>query len=147
MARKCRCWRSGRWSSLPMPLREDILNPIPGDNPSGKGLRSTPIYDKIREARREDDEYNQGAWQTERKVADWNQVISLAQDAIATQCKDLQLAVWLTEALLRKQSVRGLRDGFILCSGLLNNFWDTLFPEIEDGELEDRAGPLDWLGS
>ena len=52
MARKCRCWKSGRWSSLPMPLREDILKPIPGENPSAQNLRSTPVYDKIKEARR-----------------------------------------------------------------------------------------------
>src|ERR1044071_9798054 len=113
MVRKCRCWRSGRWSSLPMPLREDILKPIPGDNPSGQNLRSTPLYDKIREARREDDELPQGAWQTERKLADWPTVIKLSQEAIALQSKDLQLAVWLTEALLKKQSVRGLCDGIV----------------------------------
>ena len=59
-----------------MPLREDILNPIAGDNPSGRNLRSTPIYDKIREARREDEELPQGAWQIERKLADWPLVIS-----------------------------------------------------------------------
>ena len=35
-------------------LREDILNPIPGDNPSGQSVRLTPVYDRIREARRED---------------------------------------------------------------------------------------------
>jgi len=109
-----------------MPLREDILNPIAGENPSGRNLRSTPIYDKIREARREDEELPQGAWQIERKLADWALVISLCQEAIALQSKDLQLAAWLTEALLKKQSVRGLRDGIVLCSGLLVQFWDTL---------------------
>ena len=44
-------------------LREDILNPIPGDNLSGQNVRLTPVYDKIREARREDDALAQGAWQ------------------------------------------------------------------------------------
>jgi hypothetical protein len=34
-----------------MPLREDILKPIPGDNPSGVNLRSAPVYDKIKERR------------------------------------------------------------------------------------------------
>ena len=29
----------------------------------------------------------------------------------------------------------------------MEQFWDSLFPEIEDGDLELRAGPLDWLGS
>src|SRR5437763_1635710 len=118
MVRKCRCWRSGRWSSLPMPLREDILTPIPGENPSGLSLRSGPIYDKIKEARREDDELNQGAWQRERKVADWPTVIKLCQDTIATQSKDLQLSAWLTEALIKKQGMRGLREGLELCRGL-----------------------------
>ena len=38
-----------------MPFREDILNPIPGENPGGADLRYDPVYDKIKEARREDD--------------------------------------------------------------------------------------------
>jgi len=85
-----------------MPLREDILNPIPGDNPSGQNLRYAPVYDKIKEARREDDELNQGAWQAERKVADWVQVSKLCQDAIATQSKDLQLAAPCSRIRIQK---------------------------------------------
>lgn len=130
-----------------MPLREDILNPIPGDNPSGQSLRSAPIYDSIKEARREDDNLAQGAWQTERKLADWVAVIRLTQETIAEKSKDLQLAAWLTEALLRKQGMHGLRDGLDLCTGLLEKFWDTMYPEIEDGDLELRAGPLGLFGA
>jgi type VI secretion system protein ImpA len=33
-----------------------------------------------------------------------------------------------------------------LLKGLVGNFWDTLYPEIEDGDLEMRAAPLDWVG-
>ena len=130
-----------------MPLREDILNPIAGDNPSGQSLRYAPVYDQIKEARREDDELAQGAWQFERKVADWVQVSKLCQDAIATQSKDLQLAVWLSEALLKREGIRGFSEGLRLCHGLLDKFWDTLYPELEDGDAEQRAAPLDWLGS
>ena len=86
-----------------MPLREDILAPIAGDNPSGIDLRYDTkllIFDKIREARRKDDELAQGDWQTERKTANYPLVIKLAQDTLATVSKDLQLAAWLTEALL-----------------------------------------------
>ncbi|MGD0360686.1 MAG: type VI secretion system protein TssA [Bryobacteraceae bacterium] len=130
-----------------MPLREDILNPIPGDNPSGKDLRYAPIYDKIKEARREDDDLNQGAWQHERKVADHNAVIKLTQEAIATQSKDLQLAAWLTESLTKTRGFVGLYDGLILCHGLVEQFWDTVYPEKEEDDLELRAMPLDWIGS
>ena len=76
-----------------MPLREDILTPIAGDNPSGIDLRYDTkllIFDKIREARRKDDELAQGDWQTERKTANYPLVIKLAQDTLATVSKDLQ---------------------------------------------------------
>src|SRR5262245_54739770 len=98
-----------------MPLREDILNPIPCDNPSGQSLRLSAVYDKIREARREDDLLAQGAWQRERKVADHALAVRLAQDALTTQSKDLQIAAWLCDSLLKKDGIPGLRDGFTLC--------------------------------
>jgi len=89
-----------------MPLREDLLNPIPGDNPSGVYLYYAPIYDKIKEARRqEDDTGPSGVWARERKTADWNQVIKLAGEALATQSKDLQLACWLAEAYFKKKAL------------------------------------------
>jgi type VI secretion system protein ImpA len=129
-----------------MPLRNDLLNPLAGENPSGQNLRYAPIYDKIKEARREDDDAAQGDWKIERKVADWPFVVKNAGETIATKTKDLQLAAWLTEALLKTQGIGGLRDGLDLLKGLIEGFWDTLYPEIEDGDLEMRSAPLDWVG-
>ena len=130
-----------------MPLRDDLLNPIPGDNPSGVNLRYDPVYDKIKEARREDDDASQGEWTHERKTADWKQVVKLAGEALAGKSKDLQLAAWLNEAMLRTEGFAGLLSGLKLCQSLIENFWDTLYPELEDGDAEFRAAPLDWIGS
>lgn len=130
-----------------MPLRDDLLAPIPGTKPSGENLRYAPVFDKIKEARREDDDAPQGEWQRERKVADFNQVIKLAGEALATKSKDLQLAAWLTEAALKKEGFSGLREGLELLRGLVADFWETLYPEIEDGDLELRAAPLEWVGA
>ena len=133
-----------------MPLREDLLTPIPGENPSGIDVRYDTkllLYDKIKEARRQDDALAQGDWKTERKVADFPLVVKLTQEALATQSKDLQLAAWLAEAMLHTESFGGLRQGLTLCNGLLTNFWDTIYPPIEDGDMELRAAPLDWLGT
>ncbi len=130
-----------------MPLRVDILSPIPGDNPSGVSLRYAPICDQIKEARREDDDAPQGEWQMEVKKADWVLVVKLASEALATKSKDLQIAAWLTEAMLRREGYAGLQAGLALLRGLVENFWDTLYPELEDGEAELRAAPLDWVGS
>src|ERR1017187_9564821 len=136
----------GKRTPIKMPLRNDLLNPIAGENPSGQNLRYAPVYDKIEEARREDDDAAQGDWKIERKVADWGFVVKTAGETLATKSKDVQLAAWLTEALLKTQGIGGLRDGLDLLKGLIDGFWDTLYPEIEDGDAEMRAAPLDWVG-
>ncbi len=133
-----------------MPIREDILAPIAGENPSGVDLRYDTkllIFDKIKEARRQDDELAQGDWQSERKTANWPVALKLAQDTLATTSKDLQLAAYLTEALLQTERFAGLRQGLDLTYRLLTEFWDTVYPQIEDGDRELRARPLAWIGS
>jgi type VI secretion system protein ImpA len=130
-----------------MSLRDDILNPISGERPSGENLRFQPIYDRVREARRQDDSLAQGAWQRERKTADHALAVQLIQQTIATESKDLQLAAWLCDSLLKKDGIGGLREGLDLCEGLLQRYWDTLFPQIQDGEFDDRLAPLEWLAA
>ena len=105
-----------------MPFPEDLLNPIDGPNPSGVNLRYEPIYDKIKEARREEDQPPPGMTERDRKVADNSLVIKLTKDALTNKTKDLQLVAWLTEALLKQQGFAGLKDGLFLCHGLLENF-------------------------
>jgi type VI secretion system protein ImpA len=126
---------------------EELLEPVPGENPSGQDLRYDPIYENIREARRQDDDLAQGAWQHERKTANYPLVIKIATEALKTKSKDLQIAAWLADAKLRTEGFVGLRTGLFLCRGLLEGFWETLYPQIEDGDLELRATPLEWIGS
>ena len=129
-----------------MPLRNDLLNPISADKPAGENLRYAPVYDKIKEARREDDDAPQGEWKRERKVADWPLTIKLITDSLATKSKDLQMTAWLAEAMLVKEGVAGLREVLELIRGYLENFWEGLYPELEDGDTEYRAAPLQWVG-
>src|SRR5580698_6155614 len=152
-ARKCPSWNCGSWKSpslksppKAMPLRNDLLKPISEDQPSGENLRYAPVYDKIKEARREDDDAPQGLWQRERKVADWPITIKLIGETLATKTKDLQLVAWLTEAMLKREGVAGLRDSLDLTRAMLEIFWDTIHPELEDGDSELRVGPLQWVG-
>src|SRR5579883_1770398 len=130
-----------------MPLNlEELLTPIPGENPSGADLRYEPVYDEIKEARRQEDEAPQGQWERARKTADWPLVLRLCSNVLAKQSKDLQIAAWLLEALLKLEGYAGLRAGLDLICGLLDKFWDTLYPAIEDGDVELRAAPLSWIG-
>src|SRR5580658_2306688 len=130
-----------------MPLPDDLLNPIEGPNPGGVNLRYNPVYDKIKEARREEDQPPPGMTERDRKVADNAQVIKLTTDALTTKTKDLQLAAWLTEAWLKQKGFGGLKDGLSVCHGLVEKFWDSVYPEIEDGEVESRGAPLGFVGT
>jgi type VI secretion system protein ImpA len=127
---------------------EALLRPISAAEPSGADLRYQPITDQIKEARREEDDLNQGVWKHDVKTADYAQVIKLANEALAKRSKDLQIAAWLSEALLRREGFGGLRQGLDLIRRLLEDYWDTVYPQIdEDGDLELRATPLRWIGS
>ena len=131
-----------------MPLRDDLLNPISEENPGGVNLRYDPVTDKIKEARREDIDVPQGEWKTALKTADWKEVIKLSSDALAKKGKDLQIAVWLADAHVRKEGFVALTPCFNFLRDLLDQFWDSLYPEIdEDGDMEVRSAPLEWLGN
>jgi type VI secretion system protein ImpA len=122
-----------------------LLAPIAGENPAGESVRYSGEYDAIQDARREDDVLPMGEWQREVKTADWRTVVNLGTEVVAAKSKDLQIAAWMVDALVRRNGFAGLRDGLRLLRELQENFWGGLFPEIEDGDLEFRSGPLNWL--
>jgi type VI secretion system protein ImpA len=123
-----------------------LLDPISADQPVGADLRWTPDWDRITEARRADDPLASGKWaKKERKAADWRLTYELATSLLQERSKDLQLAMWLTEAGMKLHGFSGLRDGLAIARELMVRYWNEgLYPKIEDGP-EDRAGPFDWL--
>jgi len=128
-------------------LLEALLAPVPGDNPTGRDLRYDPRYDQVKEARREDLELPAGGLATDRKVADWPQVVKLSTQLIAAETKDLQLTAWLTEALLKRDGLTGLTTGLEALRGVLDRYWDGCYPAWDEDDPELRAGPLDWVGT
>ncbi len=124
---------------------EAILSPISEENPAGECTRYSGLYDEINEARRADKNDAQGAWKTDLKVADFRKVIGLAQSALEKETKDLQIAVWFSEAIVKEHGFVGLRDSLKMVSGLQDKFWETMFPEIDDGDQEGRANAISWM--
>jgi len=124
---------------------ETLLAPISEENPSGEYLRYSGIYDEISEARRSDKDVPQGEWQTELKFADYRKVIALSVPALEKDTKDLQISAWLAEALVKEHGFVGLRDCLRLIIGLQENFWETVHPEIDEGDMEGRANAIAWM--
>jgi type VI secretion system protein ImpA len=126
----------------------ELLAPIPGGDPAGSDASFSDQFDRIREARRADDPgLAQGEWQTELKVADWREAQSLSEDILLRTSKDLQAAVWLGEAAIARHGLEGARDGFDLLTGMLDQYWEGLYPRADDGDLEERASKLAWFAT
>jgi type VI secretion system protein ImpA len=128
-------------------LLEALLAPVPGDAPTGRDLRYDPRYDQVKEARREDLDLPAGGLATDRKVADWQAVVKLSGQLLSAETKDLQLAAWLTEALLKRDGLAGLTTGLETLRGILDRYWEQCYPAWEEDDPELRAGPLEWVGS
>jgi type VI secretion system protein ImpA len=124
-----------------------LLEPISSEQPAGANLYYAKEFDEIKDARRQDDTAPWGLWEHEVKTADYKLVARLAEAALASKTKDLRLAVWLAEAWIYREGTAGLVSGIRFLHALLDKFWDSIYPQIEDGDFEDRVSPLEWFGS
>lgn len=125
---------------------EALLAPIPGDQPGGEDLSYGSEFDAIRDARRADDpNLAQGEWETEVKTANWPKVRELCESLLKNRSKDLQLACWYTEAMAQINGFRGLHWGLRVLNSMVTDFWEVCHPALEAGDLDERAGKIEWL--
>lgn len=127
---------------------ENLLTPI-GESGVGQDLRqdSSPssIYYSIKGAR-------SLARAAERALAmqgdlaedepNWRPVLELAPMVIAGQSKDLEIAAYLIEALVREEGFSGLLSGLKLTSGLVKSFGKALYPQPDEDGVETQLAPL-----
>jgi len=127
---------------------EELLKPLSEEQCAGEDLRYDDIYDQIEEARREDDpDLPQGEWKTTLKKADWKQVEKLCLDVLQTRSKDVQVATWLTEAWIHIHGFLGLYAGSKLLLKLCQRYWQTLYPALDEEDIELRISPLIWMNN
>jgi len=121
---------------------EALLAPIPGDNPAGAPLRYAGDYDEIKALLPKPD---RDAFEASGQEGQWTKIVQLATQKLRSKSKDLQIASWLTEALVHLHGFAGLRDGLRLLFGLCDQFWDGVYPLLDEGDPERRAAPLQSL--
>lgn len=131
-----------------------LAAPIPGDAPAGADLREdfspqSPYY-RLRDARAEARELERRAdHDPEADSAppqQWRQVRELAFRALSERTKDLEIAAWLTEALVRHQGLSGLAAGARLIAELVEAFWEGgLYPLPDEDGVATRVAPVTGL--
>ncbi len=131
-----------------------LLAPLDhGDGGAGEDLRadyspSSP-YQRLRDARaaaRAEERARDADGDAEVPVADgWRDVIRIATDALSSRSKDLEVASWLAEALVRQHGLDGLAAAAALIRGLCDSYWDWAFPLPDDEGLDGRSAPIGGL--
>lgn len=74
----------------------------------------------------------------------WEKIKILSLQALQTS-KDIEIAVWLSESLLRSEGFQGLAAGFKLLDTLVKQFWPNFYPEREGEDLDTQLYSLTGL--
>ncbi len=131
-----------------------LLAPIEGEAPAGVDLREDfspqSLYFRMRDARAEARAAERAAdanpGEDTVPPPQWKAVRDLAISALTSKTKDLEVAAWLTESLVRSDGLRGLAAGAHLIAGLAETLWDSnLFPMPDEDGIETRVAPVSGL--
>lgn len=130
----------------PDALRAPISEEMPTGADPRENYAPQSLYFRLRDARSE-------ARAAERQAdaapdgasvppADWESVVQLGAELLATEAKDLEVAAWCGEALLRTDSLPGLAAALVLMRGLVEDYWDTLHPMPDEEGMARRVAPI-----
>ena len=131
-----------------------LLAPISDDAPTGVDLREADDgaeYYRLRDIRAEareaqrtaetGDPSEQGS-AASRASAGWQELGEECARLLSSTTKDLELASWLIESLLRSGGFAGLRDGFKVATGLVVTFWDGLYSVVDEEDPTAKGQPI-----
>ncbi len=130
-----------------------LLEPIPGEVPQGVDIRedfsSQSPYNRLRDARSDARDAEKMLDNRDPNAGDpapmWRVVREIGLKTLKETSKDLEVAAWLTEAYVRSHGLAGLAAGASLIKGLVEQYWDGLFPLPDDYGIETRVAPVTGL--
>lgn len=139
-------------ASSPLIDLESLLAPISDDAPTGIDCRDDPsplsLYQQVKSARSSarGAERQNISGRSNNEIDDfWRSVTDTAPRLLATVSKDLEVCSWYTEAMLRRYGFNGLRDSFQIIDGLIERYWEQLYPMPDEDGLETRVSSLSGL--
>ena len=130
---------------------QHLVRPISDEKPAGSDPRldvsPQSLYFRLRDARSEARAAERAADNDPAVEAGgarhWLAVRALAVEALAGTGKDIEIAAWLAESLVRTDGLVGLTVGAQLLAELVAGYWDTgLFPTPDEDGVVGRTAPV-----
>ena len=125
-----------------------LLKDISPEAPSGeKGLKGDQKFVDLESAVKGTPEVVYGGKIVqEAKDPNWQKIQKDAVNLL-TRTHDLRVAMSLTHALLHTKGVNGLNGGLALLRGLVERYWDSLYPRLDPDDDNDPTERINILAA
>lgn len=117
----------------------ELIAPISEDSPQGVNVRedskAQSLYYDLKEIRHNLRQQEDDVLLSEEDnvlMPSWQAVVSQSVTLLSKHTKDLEIAAWLVEALVREHGYPGLIEGCQLLSQLVNQYGDVIYPEADE---------------
>jgi type VI secretion system protein ImpA len=112
---------------------DDLLKPLSAEAPCGVDASYDADYLALERLVQGTPEQQVGDHVIPASDPDWRKIKDLGL-GLFSKTKDLRVALPLTLALLNLEALPGFRDGMALLRGLIERYWDTVFPQLDPDE-------------
>ncbi|KAA6187375.1 type VI secretion system protein TssA [Thiohalocapsa marina] len=125
---------------------QKLLEPCPVEAPAGEDLEYDPSFLEVFRLAEGTPERVMGSTVVPAEPPDWRKVQERCTELLA-RSKDLRIAILLLRALVYRESLTGLQSGTELLAGLVDQYWDSLFPLLDADANNDPMERMNVLAS
>jgi type VI secretion system protein ImpA len=125
---------------------EALLAPVSPDDPCGADLEYDPAFAEIDRLAQGKAEQQIGNTIVPAEEPDWKVVEKKAAELLA-RGKDLRVGAHLTRALLRTTGWSGFALGLGLLRGMIERYWDGIYPRLDPSDDNDPTMRVNVLAS
>ena len=111
--------------------------PISEDAPAGEDTTYLPEFEEIQNEIDKLSVVSEQAGQV-----DWNRVLDLSSRLLAEKSKNILVAAYMAEALMKTREIEGLHEGARVIKDLVENYWETFYPPKK--RKKGRINALKW---
>jgi type VI secretion system protein ImpA len=115
---------------------EQLLSAVSEEEPAGPDLEYDPLFGEMERAAEGKQEQQFGDTIIPAEEPEWRELKEKSLK-IVEQSKDLRAAIHLTRAMIHTDGFDGLSDGLALTKGYLDNYWDSVHPQLDPDDDND----------
>ncbi len=118
---------------------EELLKPVSPEQPCGEDFTYNASLSKLETLVQGKPEVEMGDYKVPAEEPNWKELRDLSVELLK-QSKHLRAVVIFCLANLRIDGLAGFRDGLAVLSGLLQQYWEGVYPKLD---VEDNNDPTE----